>query len=52
MEDKWISKEDWDFFNDWKNSREKQLAEWSSANGDDRIKILRELYNQIMEDNG
>lgn len=52
MDEPWISKEDWDFHNKWKELREQELADWASANGDDRLKKLRQLYNEIMEDNG
>ena len=52
MNEPWISKEDFDFYIKWKDDREQKLADWASANGDDRIKILRQLYNEIMEDGG
>ena len=50
MNEPWISKEDFDFYTKWRNKREQELEDWASMNGDDRIKQLRQLYNEIMED--
>ena len=52
MNEPWISKEDFDFYTKWRNKREQELADWASANGDDRLKQLKQLYNEIMEDDG